>query len=101
MWGCGRERVTRYDKSVARKNLLWQSKTVLLLVFPAIGADIVLESRWWLTHTPQVAIWTLGLSTLLGLIAYKVRSATTKTALSGMTITTNMMFGTTNFPYLP
>ena len=97
----GENCVTRYDKSVARKNLLWQSKTVLLLVFPAIGADIVLESRWWLTHTPQVAIWTLGLSTLLGLIAYKVRSATAGAALSGMAITASMMFGTTGFPYLP
>ncbi|MBS1803298.1 MAG: DUF92 domain-containing protein [Acidobacteria bacterium] len=87
---------------MARNHLQWQSKTVLLLVFPAVGADIVLESRWWLTHTPQVAIWTLGLSTLLGLVAYKVRSATAGAALAGMAITTSMMFATTaSFPYLP
>jgi uncharacterized protein (TIGR00297 family) len=92
---------TRYDKSVARKHLWWQSKTVLLLVFPAVGADIVLEARWWATHTPSVTIWTLGLSTLLGLVAYQLRSATAAAALGGMAITASMMFATTGFPYLP
>lgn len=87
---------------MARNKLQWQSKTILLLVFPAIGADIVLETRWWMTHAPQVAIWTLGLSTLLGLVAYKLRSATASAALAGMAIASSMMFATTSsFPYLP
>jgi uncharacterized protein (TIGR00297 family) len=94
--------LTRYDDSVARNKLQWQSKSVLLLVFPAIGAYIVLETRWWLTHTPYVAIWTFGLSTLLGLVAWKLRSATAGAALAGMAITASMMFATTSsFPYLP
>lgn len=84
-----------------RKHLQWQSKTVLLLIFPAIGADIVLESRWWLTHSPNVAVWTLGLSTILGLVAWKLRSATAGAALAGMAITASMMFATAGFPYLP
>jgi len=93
---------TRYDKFVPRNILQWQSKTVLLLVFPAVGADIVLETRWWLTHTAQIAIWTLGISTVLGLIAWKLRSATAGAALAGMAITASMMFATTSsFPYLP
>ncbi|WP_109485417.1 DUF92 domain-containing protein [Occallatibacter savannae] len=87
---------------MARRKLQWQSKTVLLLVFPAIGADVVLESRWWLTHSPSVAIWTLGLSVLLGLVAYKVRSAKAGAALAGMAITASMMYGTVeSFPFLP
>jgi len=86
---------------VPRKHLHWQSKTVLLLVFPAVGADIILESRWWLTHSPNVAIWTLGLSTVLGLVAWKLRSATAGAALAGMAITASMMFATATFPYLP
>ena len=91
-----------YDKIVARDHLQWQSKTVLLLVFPAIGADIVLETRWWMTHSPNVAVWTLGLSTLLGLVAYKLRSATPGAALAGMAITASMMFATTSsFAFLP
>lgn len=96
-----RTRLTRYDELVARNHLHWQSKTVLLLVFPAIGADIVIESRWWLTHTPRIAIWTLGLSTILGLIAYKLRSATAGAALGGMAITASMMFASATFPFLP
>jgi hypothetical protein len=93
--------VTRYDEFVARNKLYWQSKTVLLLVFPVIGADIVLETRWWMTHTPYVAIWTLGLSTLLGLVAWKLRSATAGAALAGMAITASMMFAPQVSPTSP
>jgi len=86
---------------VARKKLHWQSKTILLLVFPAVGADVVLETHWWMTQMPAVVIWTLGLSTLLGLVAYKLRSATPGAALGGMAITASLMFATAGFPYLP
>ena len=86
---------------MARTKLRWQSKTILLLVFPFVGADVVLETRWWLTQMPRVAIWTLGLSTLLGLVAYKMRSATAGAALAGFAITASLMFATVRFPYLP
>ena len=87
---------------MARTKLLWQSKTVLLLVFPFVGADVVLETRRWVTLMPVVAIWTLGLSSLLGVVAYKMRSATAGAALGGMAITASMMFATAAFPsYLP
>jgi uncharacterized protein (TIGR00297 family) len=86
---------------VARTKLPWQSKTILLLVFPFVGADVVLETRWWVTQMPAVALWTLGLSTLLGLVAYKLRSATPGAALGGMGITASLMFATVTFPYLP
>jgi len=86
---------------VARNKLLWQSKTILLLVFPFVGADVVLEARWWLTQMPAVALWTLGLSTLLGLVAYKARSATPGAALGGMGIAASLMFATAGFPYVP
>lgn len=86
---------------MARKKLLWQSKTILLIVFPFVGADVVLESRWWLRQMPAVALWTLGLSTLLGLVAYKVRSATAGAALGGMAIAASLMFATVAFPYVP
>jgi uncharacterized protein (TIGR00297 family) len=86
---------------VARKKLQWQSKTILLLVFPAVGADVVLETHWWMTQMHLVVIWTLGLSTLLGLVAYKLRSATPGAVLAGMAITASLMFATAGFPYLP
>jgi uncharacterized protein (TIGR00297 family) len=84
-----------------RPKLLWQSKTILLLVFPFVGADIVLETHWWVTQMPVVAIWTLGLSVLLGLVAYQARSATPGAALAGAAITASLMFSTASFPYLP
>jgi uncharacterized protein (TIGR00297 family) len=86
---------------VVPAKLKWQSKTVLLLVFPFLGADVVLETRWWGTQMPSVAVWTLGLSAILGLVAYKVRSATAGAALAGAAITASLMFGTTVYPYLP
>ena len=86
---------------MARTKLRWQSKTILLLVFPFVGADVVLETHWWATQMPAVAIWTLGLSAVLGLVAYKARSATPGAALAGAAITSSLMFATVGFPYLP
>ena len=94
-------RPERYDECVARPKLLWQSKTVLLLVFPFVGADVVLETRWWATQMPAAAIWTIALSILLGLVAFQVRSATAGAALAGAAITASLMFGTWSFPYAP
>jgi uncharacterized protein (TIGR00297 family) len=91
----------RYDEIVARTKLRWQSKTVLLLVFPFVGADVVLETHWWATQMPAIAIWTLGLSALLGLVAYKARSGTPGASLAGAAITASLMFATVAFPYLP
>ena len=86
---------------MARSKLPWQSKTILLLVFPFVGADVVLETHWWATQMPVVAVWTLGLSVVLGLVAYKVRSATPGAALAGTAITASLMFATVIFPYVP
>jgi uncharacterized protein (TIGR00297 family) len=94
-------RLKRYDEFVTRPKLFWQSKTILLLVFPFVGADVVLEARWWATQMPVVAIWTLSLSILLGLAAFKLRSATAGAALGGAAITASLMFATVSFPYLP
>lgn len=86
---------------MARPKLQWQSKTILLLVFPFVGADVVLETHWWATQMPMVALWTFGLSILLGLVAFKVRSATAGAALAGTAIAASLMFATVSFPYVP
>jgi len=86
---------------VDRPNLLWQSKAVLLLVLPAVGASVVIETHWWLQQMPPVAIWTVGLSAILGLVALQLRSATAGAAAAGAAITATMMFTTVSFPYLP
>jgi uncharacterized protein (TIGR00297 family) len=86
---------------VGQSKLLWQSKAVLLLVLPAVGAGIVLETHWWMSQWPPVAIWTVGLSALLGLVALQLRSATAGAAAAGAAITATLMFSTASFPYLP
>ena len=90
-----------YDGVVARTTLQWQSKTILLLVFPFVGADVVLETHWWATQMPTVAIWTLGLSAVLGLVAFKARSATAGAAFGGAAIYGEPDVCDAQFPYLP
>jgi uncharacterized protein (TIGR00297 family) len=86
---------------VAQENLAWQSKLALLLVLPAIGTDLVFEVSRWAGEAPQVAVWTLGLSTLLGLVAWKMRSATPVAAVAGAVLTASLMFSTASEPYQP
>jgi len=86
---------------VTRENLRWQSKLVLLAVVPFVGTDVFLECQWWLAHSPRVAIWTIGLSAILGLITWKVRAATPAAAATGATITASLIFATVTGPYEP
>jgi uncharacterized protein (TIGR00297 family) len=86
---------------VAQLKLVWQSKLVLLVVLPFVGAGVVLQAHWWGVQAAPVAIWTLGLSMLLGLVAWKMRSATAGAAFAGTVITANLMFSTATFPYKP
>ena len=84
-----------------KTNLDWQSKLVLLIVLPGAGADVVLQAHWWAAEMPPVAIWTLGLSAILGLITWKLRAATPWAAAAGMAITASLMFSTVALPYQP
>ncbi|HUN87105.1 MAG TPA: DUF92 domain-containing protein [Terracidiphilus sp.] len=86
---------------MAHKILAWQSKVVLLLVMPYVAANLVLETHWWGTHDMPLAIWTIGLSLLLGLVVLKLRAATPMAAATGFTITACLMFSTASFPYEP
>lgn len=86
---------------MARTNLDWQSKLVLLLVLPYVGAHVVLVSPWWAEHAAPFAVWTIGLSVLLGLVAWKMRSATVGAAAAGAAITASLMYSTAIVPYEP
>lgn len=74
---------------------------MLLLVVPAAAALVVLEAPWWAEHSPPFAIWTIGLSLLLGLVAFQMRSATVGGAATGAVITASLMFSTAIVPYQP
>lgn len=81
--------------------LVWQSKLVLLAVLPFAAADVVLKTHWWATQSAPAAIWTLGLSLLLALAAWKLRAATAGASLAGAAITASLIFSTLAFPYQP
>ena len=81
-------------RSTTQPKLYWQSKLVLLLVFPCLGADFVLKTRWWAVNLPTVALWTVGLSLLLGLVAWKLRAATPWAAVAGMAIAASITYAT-------
>jgi uncharacterized protein (TIGR00297 family) len=82
-------------------NLAWQSKLVLLLVVPFVAIDALLESQFFAQKMPPVAIWTLGLSLLLGLVVLKLKAATPAASATGVVITASLMFSTATFPYRP
>lgn len=86
---------------MAHKDLRWQSKLILLIVLPGVGAHVLLEAHWWSQQSPSVAIWTLGLAAIFGLVTWKVRAATPWAALSGAAILASLMFSSTYFPYAP
>jgi uncharacterized protein (TIGR00297 family) len=86
---------------VAEEKLTWQSKLVLLAVLPFAGTEVLLDCNWWASHATPVAIWTVGISALLGLVTWKLRAATPVAALTGALITASLMFSTAVTPYEP
>ena len=86
---------------MAENKLTWQSKLVLLAVLPFAGTEVVLDCNWWASQAAPVAIWTIGLSALLGLVTWRLRAATPAAALTGMLITASLMFSTVVVPYEP
>jgi uncharacterized protein (TIGR00297 family) len=81
--------------------MFWQSKLVLLLVLPFAAANVVLLGHYFAVELPQAAIWTLGMSLLLGLVVLKLHAATPGGFFTGVVVTASLMFSTTMFPYKP
>ncbi len=84
-----------------QQKLAWQSKLILLIVIAPIAVGVAWEIRFWMAHETRVALWSLGLSMLLGLVAWKSRSATPAAAATGALLCAGMMFSTFVFPYEP
>lgn len=88
----------RYDSFVTSK-LAWQSKAVLLLVLPWTAVEVVLQAQDWLGRDARAAVWILGLSAALGLLAWAARSGTPAAAATGAVITACLMFATAAEPF--
>jgi uncharacterized protein (TIGR00297 family) len=84
-----------------QEKLAWQSKLVLLAVLPFAGTGVLLSCFAWATEAVAVVAWVAGLSVLLGLITWKLGTATPMAAASGALITASLMFSTAAFPYQP
>jgi uncharacterized protein (TIGR00297 family) len=82
----------RYDESVSRESLAWQSKLILLMILPVVGCDLVLKTHDYLQFAPHIVFWTLGLSAALGILTLALRAATPFAALTGFMITAQLMY---------
>ncbi len=74
---------------------------MLLAVLPFVGTDATLALFRWPDEWAPAAVWTVGLSALLGLVTWKLGAATPAAAATGAAITTSLMFSTLSFPYEP
>jgi uncharacterized protein (TIGR00297 family) len=79
--------------------LIWQSKLVLLLVLPFAAASVVLETHWWAVNGWPVALWTVGLSLLLGLASLRLGAVTPAAAFCGAAITASLIFSTATISF--
>ncbi|MGO8756915.1 MAG: DUF92 domain-containing protein [Terracidiphilus sp.] len=86
---------------MAHETLTWQSKLVLLAVLPFAGTEVLLECWGWAGETASVALWTIGLSALLGLLTWNLRATTPGGAAAGALITASLMFSTIAPPFEP
>jgi uncharacterized protein (TIGR00297 family) len=77
---------------VSQSRLAWQSKLVLLLVLPWTALSVVNMALWEFSANPQFALLDLGLSAVLGLLAWGLRTATPAAALTGAAINASLMF---------
>ena len=84
-----------------RQKLAWQSRLILGIVLAPIAINVAWQARFWALHEASVVLWSLGLSALLGLIAWKSRSGTPAAAATGALLCASMMFSTFAYPYHP
>lgn len=78
--------------------LLWQSKLVQLLVFPAVAGAVALEVPLAAAAHPVSTAGALAACALLGLAVYKLRAATAWGAASGAVLAAGLLFGSVEDP---
>jgi uncharacterized protein (TIGR00297 family) len=86
---------------VSTPKLEWQSKLVYVAIVPWVAFGVYSATSDWGKGDGEVAYWTLGLSALLGLLAWAARSGTFYAAATGALITASLMYSTVQQPYNP
>jgi uncharacterized protein (TIGR00297 family) len=87
---------------VEPQELAWQSKLILLIVVPWVAIGVFFDTQGWGRGAdPEVAYWTLGMSAVLGLLAWAARSGTLEAAATGALITAGLMYASVQLPYDP
>jgi uncharacterized protein (TIGR00297 family) len=86
-------------RPIPKINLDWQSKSVLLVVVPYTTISVIFQERFWALHAPSVAFWILGVSLVLGVVAWKSHSASSDGAATGAAIAASLTFSTLVIPY--
>lgn len=83
------------------RTLDWESKLILLVVLPWAATDAALQTTVWARLDWRVSVWTLGLSTALGLAAWALRAGTPAAAFTGAALNASLMFATADVPFAP
>lgn len=77
---------------MAPSKLGWQSKLILLLVLPWTALNVANMAHLEFSSFPAFATQALGLSAVLGFVAWVLRSASPAAALTGALINASLMF---------
>lgn len=74
---------------------------MLLLVAPWVAIGVLLQARDAAQTATAILYWTLGLSGLLGILAFAAKSGTAAASAMGALITAELMFSTARAPFSP
>lgn len=74
---------------------------MLLLVAPWVAVSVLLQARDAAQTATAILYWTLGLSGLLGILAFAAKSGTAAASAMGALITAELMFSTARAPFSP
>lgn len=79
-----------------RQYASWQSRGILLLVFPVVVAHVLLSEQ---IAGSNLHLYALGISTLFALTVGLLRAATPLAAVLGGFLTASLIYSTSVFPY--
>ncbi len=74
---------------------------VLLLVVPAAGADVVIQTGFWAERGLHTALWSLGICAFFAALVLLMRAGTPTAAATGFTVGASLVYSTLPIPFSP